>query len=286
MNVVNQKEIRIFGIKRSGNHAIINWLLNQIPGKVVFLNNCYPAGKKLNIYDGIGTINCKGVNYWDFKRKFIFFERNPFQEQTIISYSREDKRFNQQKLKKHPKDCVIISFENKDIHQMTTMLNNDHDNLVGSSGDIFSCVIIRDPFNLFASSYKKWGKEYLTQIIPMWKQYANLFIQSQQIPVQKFEFIVYNQWFIDKNYRKTIAEKLEIKFEDTEIDSIANFGGGSSFDGISNNVKAQELKVLTRWQIFQDDEYFRSLFQDTEIIDLSSKIFGVTPEIQDFINTF
>lgn len=281
MNTVNQKEIRIFGIKRSGNHAIINWLFYQIPNKVVFLNNCYPAGKKLRLYEGIGTINCKGINYWDFKKKLIFFESNPFKGQKIIAYSREDKRFNNQKLKECLKEGLIISFENRDIQKMTTMLDNDHDQLVGSSAEIFSFIIIRDPFNLFASIYKKWGQEYLIRFIPIWKQYAQMLIN----PESDFDSILYNQWLTDQNYRRKITEKLQIPFDDSGKDTIANFGGGSSFDGLSNQIQAKDLKVLSRWQIFQDDPDFRSFFQDSEIIELSEQIFGVLPDTQDFIKT-
>jgi hypothetical protein len=206
INIVNQKEIRIFGIKRSGNHAIINWLFSQIPGTVVFLNNCYPAGKKLNIYEGIGTINCKGINYWDFKRKLLFFAKNPFERENFVQYSREDKRFNKQKLKDYPKEGLIISFENRDINKMTTMLNNAHDYLVGSSAEIFSFIIIRDPFNLFASIYKKWGKQKLIPLIGMWKQYAKILIEDRQSADAKFENILYNQWLTDESYRKKLPK--------------------------------------------------------------------------------
>lgn len=280
MTTINQKEIRIFGIKRSGNHAIINWLFNQIPDKAVFLNNCYSAGKKLNLYEGVGTINCKGMNYWDFKKKWLFFESNPFKEQKTIAYSREDKRFNNQKLKEYPKEALIISFENKDIEKMTTMLDERHDQLVGLSGEIFSFIIIRDPFNSFASIYKKWGKKNLIRFVPMWKQYANMLIKSEQ----NFGSILYNQWLIDESYRRKITEKLRIPFDDSGKDKVANFGGGSSFDGASNQVQAKDLKVLSRWQIFENDPYFRSFFQDSEIIELSEKIFGVIPDTQDFIS--
>ena len=113
----------------------------------------------------MGTIQCQGIDYWDFKRKLIFFERNPFKGQSTIAYSREDKRFDHQKLKNHPKDTLIISFEGKDINQMNTMIDNDHDNLVGASAKIYCIIILRDPFNLFTSIYKKWGKEYLIKFI-------------------------------------------------------------------------------------------------------------------------
>lgn len=37
--IVNQKEVRIVGLKRSGNHAIINWIRRQHSGEVWHLNN-------------------------------------------------------------------------------------------------------------------------------------------------------------------------------------------------------------------------------------------------------
>lgn len=36
--IVNQKEIRVVGLKRSGNHAIINWIRKQHHGEVWHLN--------------------------------------------------------------------------------------------------------------------------------------------------------------------------------------------------------------------------------------------------------
>ena len=37
--VVNQKEIRVIGMRRTGNHAIINWIKNQEIGNIEFLND-------------------------------------------------------------------------------------------------------------------------------------------------------------------------------------------------------------------------------------------------------
>ncbi len=37
--IVNQKEIRILGLRRTGNHAITNWMIKQLPGKNCYLNN-------------------------------------------------------------------------------------------------------------------------------------------------------------------------------------------------------------------------------------------------------
>ena len=40
---VNENEIRVVGMSRSGNHAIINWILQGIRGPYCFLN-CAEAG--------------------------------------------------------------------------------------------------------------------------------------------------------------------------------------------------------------------------------------------------
>jgi hypothetical protein len=37
--IVNHKEIRVVGLKRSGNHAIINWIRKAHYGEVWHLNN-------------------------------------------------------------------------------------------------------------------------------------------------------------------------------------------------------------------------------------------------------
>lgn len=35
---INQRELRLTGMSRSGNHALLEWLYSQAPGRVCFLN--------------------------------------------------------------------------------------------------------------------------------------------------------------------------------------------------------------------------------------------------------
>jgi len=284
MDFINQKEYRIFGIKRSGNHAIINWIFSQIQGKSVFLNNCYLEGnKKLKLYDGVGRIECRGINYWDFKKKLIFWERLPdfeVDDPDIIIYSKNDKRFKSEKLKLSVKNGLIISFENRDIDTLSYYLNKDHDQLVGKSQDIFSLIILRDPFNLFASNYKKWGKQSIENITDLWKNFAKKYIEYQNSNDPNFIGVNYNKWFKDKNYRQEIVELLKLNFTDENINQVREFGDGSSFDGYSPEIKASDLDVLNRWQSFENDPLYRALFLDGEIFDLSEQIFGYIPQTE------
>jgi hypothetical protein len=278
----NNKEYRIFGIKRIGNHAIINWIFTQIQGITVFLNNCYiDGGNRLKLYDGVGRIDCKNIDYWHFKQKLWFWERNPFEGKEIVTYSKKDKRFKSDKLKLLAKEAVIISFENRDIATLTAHLDNNHERLLGNSRQIFSVVIMRDPFNLFASNYQKWGKKSLQGIVELWKTFAQKFIEYQESNDKYLLGINYNEWFANSLYREKIAKVLDLPFNDQGINTVREFSGGSSFDGFSPEMKAQDLDVLNRWQAFKDDPFYRSLFEDQELWDLSFRIFGNIPQTTD-----
>lgn len=284
--IINNKEIRVFGIKRSGNHAIINWIFSQIPGQVVFANHCYLAGKEIRIYKGTGRIDCKGINYWDFKKKYFFFERNPFFNKEIVTYSKNDQRFNGQKLKQHPKEAIIVSFEEKDIENFSDLMDRYHEQWVGKSQEVFSIVILRDPFNVLASIYQKWGKENLKNIAVLWEKYAQVYLSYQKSADRYRLGINYNQWLTDVNYRQAITERLQIPFDDLKKELVANFAGGSSFDGLSYQQEGQKMDVLNRWQTFREDPEYYSLFNNPQLLKLSEEIFGIIPGTEDFIASF
>lgn len=37
--IINKKELRILGLRRSGNHAIVNWIQKQVSENHVFMNH-------------------------------------------------------------------------------------------------------------------------------------------------------------------------------------------------------------------------------------------------------
>lgn len=278
MQFNNTQEYRIFGIKRSGNHAIINWIFTQSTEPTIFLNNCYPIGSKnISLYQGVGRIDCKGINYWDYKHKIIPWEKNPFINHKYITYSKQDKRFKAERLKQLKEKTIIISFEDRDIDKINSLFDEKHDILVGNSNHIFTIVILRDPFNLLASIHKKWSEKDLLYYRDLWKEYARKFIEYEKENNPYSLGINYNEWVKSKKYRQNTAKKLNILFNDQGKDDVTNFGGGSSFDGTSANKNATIMNVFSRWENFANDAFFCSLFKDEELWNLSEEIFGVTP---------
>ena len=137
-------------------------------------------------------------------------------------------------------------------------------------------VILRDPFNLFASRIRHYnllspsGSGWIDKEMTkrLWLMYAKIFFQIPEII-----FISYNKFIKEEDYRRTICKKIGGTFQDNSIHRVNDNGLGSSFDGIRYDGNAQEMKVFDRWKEFQNNKYFIQLFTD-EIRGLSNRIFG------------
>ena len=104
-------------------------------------------------------------------------------------------------------------------------------------------VIVRDPWNWKASRYKLRMKRVEENLI--WKSHMR----------SKLYKIFFNEWFVDKEYRKKICEDLGLTFTDRGLENMYP-QHTSSFDGMKFKGKAQEMGVLDRWKRFEKDEKF------------------------------
>src|SRR5262245_45614434 len=106
--MTNRCEMCFVGLKRSGNHAVINWIGQQFPGtKVDFLNNCRP---------------CESPQ--DTKHPQDSPESILFHDYRI---DRDTGRFDE-------KDCLIYSYEDRsldDVYGETAAAH--HDRWIGKS---------------------------------------------------------------------------------------------------------------------------------------------------------
>jgi hypothetical protein len=81
----------------------------------------------------------------------------------------------------------------------------------------------------------------------------------------------------NKDYRQKIAKQLDMNFTDAGIDNVSGCGGGSSFDGLKLDGKANQMDVNNRWKQFIDREEYRQLFSNKKLLEYSLKIFGHLP---------
>ena len=77
-----------------------------------------------------------------------------------------------------------------------------------------------------------------------------------------------------KNYREKLSNKLGLAdFENAEtaLTNTPDFGGGSSFESNENS------SFFTRWEKYRDNDMFRYLIEDKELIELSKIYFSELP---------
>lgn len=249
--------ISIYGMQRSGTHAVTNWIADQFDGKMFYANDCF------NCHTDIVS-NFKSDELPVFSRKRIRpvdFESAADANVSLLVY--EDASL----WESWPGEAR--AFEGKQTR--------------------FKVLILRDPFNLIASRIKlteriptpflqermlAMNETGVPRFLSTWKSYAREFIRLRDAPEPGHLLVNYNEWVSNKRYRRDLSASLGQAHRDREKESVPGDGFGSSFDGIDFNQNASRMLVLERWKEFVSDRRFKSWTSDREMMDLSSEIFG------------
>ena len=257
-------------MSRSGMHAIINWITAQVEGRYCFLNclelkqNPFHAARPLK--GGAPYL----ANYapFDLERE----QQGDLSRKDYLLYNYED--------------CFLGMACSDEFEAQ-------HDAWVGRSARRIDMLVLRDPFNLFASRKKAdFVNPDKTEryVVPwktarrIWKQYAREFIYGRRYLPNERVLISYNDWATDPSYRRQVARELGLVFTDAGFESVARCAGGSSFDGTKYDGQADQMNVLQRWKRFQHDEQYRKLF-DEEMLHFSKEIFGPLPGTRQLVET-
>lgn len=172
-----------------------------------------------------------------------------------------------------------------------------HDIYLGKSTEKYDVLIMRDPFNLFASRLqgnkprenarnfdlmKVYSRHH--NLPELWIAYAKECLGETNFLSNKKVVINYNQWFADINYRKQIADSLNVQFTDIGFNEVVRAGGiGSSFDGTNFNNDASKMDVLSRWKLFKGNPVFLDLIKTPGLIDYASQLFNNLPNTEDLL---
>lgn len=264
-----ENEIRLVGISRSGNHAVVNWIINQLEGSYCFLNCTEP---KHNPFITARPLDDNGIVYKTNIKDFALEK----EQQGILS-KKDFLIYNHE-------DCFLGSLNKKKLQET-------HQKWVGRSGTRKDVLILRDPFNVFASRikagllrghYTHHGAKPISLLTlkRIYKQHAREYLGEKNNLRNKVN-VNFNFWTVDEAYRKEIATRLEIPFSDRGFKEVPQVAGGSSFDGIKFSGAADKMNVHSRWKQFAEDQDYRQMF-DEELVELTRKIFGDIPPLKYF----
>jgi hypothetical protein len=238
-------------MSRSGNHAIIDWILAQAPGRTCFLNCAEPG---TNPFATLRPLGADGVGH---RASYAGFD---LEAERAGSLSR--------------KDLLVHSYEDVFLGRFAApRAAARHAVHVGASGRRIDVLILRDPRNLFASRLAS-GVSGVTPetAVRIWCQHAREFLGARRHLRDERVTIAYDEWVSSAAYRRAAAEALGLSFDDAATRTVARCAGGSSFDGTAFDGHAQDMAVLDRWRRYVGDPEHQRLLTP-EVLALAGRVF-------------
>jgi hypothetical protein len=247
------KFITVNGLSRSGNHAIIRWIVGQYKDfgyESFFHNNAIRNFMEYLQLRGGGAVEG-------------FPTANPKFHEIIMHLTAADKKM------------FAISFEDLIFDQRFGEITKFTDHNV---------VILRDPFNLFASRIEGLppprGKRGHEKTADKQDDEIKKYISQYEEFVGKTNYlsnkicISYNNWVADKEYRRSIAEQFGVKFTDARYAQRAC----SSFGGKGGSMSLPSEKpedFLNRYKACLDEPMFRKIKENEELASIALDVFGI-----------
>jgi len=267
MGSLVEKEIHVLGVQRTGQHGVIAWLLGHFD-RVCFKNDM----------SSIGEDRHRGV-----EPPFWYFDLTKDQTCKWSESNNPDIRGFQ--------EAVVLGTEfvrpevgfNPEIETQKQLMAERlrYDTF---SDKRYNLLVIRSPHNHYASVLGWHRNRRLrnpSRFCYMWKIFAREYLGITECIDRPKRFVIYDEWFVSEEYRKGVSEFIEQPFTDRWLNVVMRIGAGrkfgSSFDEMNRQSQAQSMDVLNRWQQYRNDDLFKQVFQDEELIELSEQIFGPLP---------
>lgn len=267
----------VIAMSRSGHHAVMDWIYEQFEPEKFFFNYCdFSLPEK--------TFDNR-VQYHYNNRKYYSKISQSWMKYGTLEEKLEEFSLETEKVRNRifnaDKNLLMLNFENLNPNKLPMSVGSfaSHFHPVQNT----KCVLImRDIRNLFASRIKSGRELTLENIekkdsvylnaIEIWKSHAREFLGITNNLPQKI-CVNYNRWFSDKNYRIKLSKTFCVDKQISAWNTLATYGGASSFDGKKFQDDASKMNVLQRWKEYEDNESFMSILNDQELADLSEKIF-------------
>lgn len=234
------RSILVHGMKRSGNHAIIQWMLAQ--GEFTFHNNIVPIAAIL-----------RGDRPLPEPRDFAAWRAERVSPGQSICASLEDHRPDFRPFCDLPADVTQI------------LILRDPENFLASR--------IRKAGKAIHPAYPRGPGPMLTRVTEGWKAHAREFLGLTNHLHNKVP-VYFNAWFSDEAYRARLSARLGLDFSDAGYAQVSGVGGGSSFDRTTFDGENRRMKVLERKTQLSEDEarFLAEVLRDEELRELGRRV--------------
>lgn len=218
------KEYNVYGLRRSGHHAVLTWIIGLTKNTSVH----YDAYVEQN---SLVKIPEKNTHHFDNgKEKYITEIKN--KEITSVFYNLED--------------TFIYPFPFKELECQIKR----------------NIIVYRDPYNLLASRCKMFNE------LEKYPEYIHATYLNHLYFPEKDNIIIkinYNSWFSNIEYRKQLANKLDLEFNDNNLNILSV--SGSSFTKQEYIDRGQQMDILKRYLEFVKEPFYIKLFENYPILE-------------------
>jgi hypothetical protein len=239
----------IHHMKRSGGHAVINWLQECEKGSV-FFNNDIPVQP---ILTGRKSLPDGSLSLEDWSRGKPPGAARAVERCSTLFVSLEDHGLDVRPFR-HPEMTLV--------------------------------VILREPESLFASRIRRASSsslkaydyddpEMLDRTVRLWKEHARMALGLARPPLRHVG-LLYDAWLTGQRYREAVAGELGLSAPLPPSGKMTSEGGGSSF--AENTV--DPLSLRRRADLLNDVESdtLRGIMADPEMRELADRTAAVVKE--------
>ncbi|MCA9381993.1 hypothetical protein KC660_01140 [Candidatus Dojkabacteria bacterium] len=230
-----------FGLSRSGNHPILNWIIQNSGQAFLFHNDVYaPNMSRILVPSELRHDDDQDISM------ILSYEDRPLDALHLLpTYAGRDE--------------IVPNA----LHRTILLLR-----------DPFNTFASRKKYLDQRGKLTFHGVSW-NETKELWRVYAQEYMRETRYFDDNLILINYNQWFLDKRYRDNWLYAVfgQTQNHDIGIERVSLVGEGSSYDGTAFEGRANEMDTLGRWQSYIHDPDFLGLF-DNDTLRLSLEVFG------------
>jgi hypothetical protein len=248
-------------MRRSGHHAVIVWLARCFERPVYYLNNAVSVANP-------------------YVRGFPALTKH---QRDLDGFAVED---SLDAFHRAQKDTLFISYEDIDVSRLGRFRLAAGAWRIGAALEQTNMLVIRDPFNLFASRLldrtRRLKRPTDSRARELWKAHAREAVGQTRNHALRPIVANFNQWFDSAEYRAQLAGRFGLESNEEGVGDVAPWGKGSSSDGVNFQGRAQEMAVARRFTQVLDELDFAELLHDDSLLELSHQLYPeLTVEVLD-----
>lgn len=277
---MNKLEVRLWAMKRSGQHAIIEWIIAHTEGPILHVNN--PLFENDNrFYHNLS------------KTEIAQDKQSKWVDKSLYLFNVEDGN-----LAKHP---AMVN-KNLPLRKWPVIADNVPRSLrrwnmpakpkahpitmrKGKSERVENILILRDPANFWASrirvvdQQKKKPKLWFgAPALDLYRQYLNEALGHTNYLPNKV-IVHFEKWNSDAEFRAQLGNRLNLTGNYKQpFEKVSKFGGGSSF-----GKNAQTATVNERWKIMRNDKRWKKVFQTVWSWEETKELYGAHPTVLEAV---